>query len=135
LFDLYEDFFSSVAVNKGISNGIPQQIMDEVSVEAMLSEAGVNWTSGRIIFCHLKQYFGISIIVSEKKRQAYFEGNDVHPSVDRTILPDKTIVSYWWKHPDKLLQHQINYVVKVEDLQGLQSIVIATRGDHGDGRF
>jgi hypothetical protein len=33
----------------------------------MLSEAGVNWTSGRIIFRHLKQYFGKSIVVSEKK--------------------------------------------------------------------
>ncbi len=74
---------------------MPQKLMDEVSVEAMLSEAGVNWISGCIIFCHLKQYFGKSIIVSEKKRRAYFGGNDFPPSVDRTILPDKTIVSYW----------------------------------------
>jgi hypothetical protein len=56
--------------------------MDKVSVEAMLSEAGVNWTSGHIIFHHLQQYFGKSIIVSEKKRRAYFWGNDFPPSVD-----------------------------------------------------
>jgi hypothetical protein len=71
-------------------------------------------------------YFGKSIVVSEKKRRAYFGGNDFPPSVDRTILPDKTIVSYWWKRPDELLQHQINYILKPEDLQGLESVDIAT---------
>ena len=48
--DLYQDSFLSVAMDKGMSNGMRQKIMDEVSVEAMLSEAGVNWTNGRIIF-------------------------------------------------------------------------------------
>jgi hypothetical protein len=33
----------------------------------MLSEAGVNWTSGCIVFHHLTQYFGKSIVASEKK--------------------------------------------------------------------
>jgi hypothetical protein len=51
------------------------------------------------------------------------------------LLEDKTIVSYWWKRPDELLQHQINYAFKPEDLQGLTSVDIVTGGDHGGGRF
>jgi hypothetical protein len=43
---------------KDIRNGAPQKIMDEVSVDAILSKAGVNWKSGCIIFCHLKQLTG-----------------------------------------------------------------------------
>jgi hypothetical protein len=134
-FDLYQDSFLSVAVDKGISNGMRPKVMDEVSVEAMLSEAGVNRTNARIIFQHLKQFFGKSLAVSEKKRRAYFGGNDFPPSVDWILLEDKTIVSYWWKHPDELLQHQINYAFKPEDLQGLTSVDIVTGGDHGGGRF
>jgi len=49
-FELYQDSFLSVAVDKGISNGIQNKVMDVVSVESMFSEAGVNWKSGRIIF-------------------------------------------------------------------------------------
>jgi len=49
-FDHFQDSFLSVAVSKGV----PQKTMDEVSVEAMLSEAGVNWKSARILFHHLK---------------------------------------------------------------------------------
>ena len=49
-FELYQDSFLSVAVDKGISNGIQNKVMDVVSVESMLSEAGVNWKSGCIIF-------------------------------------------------------------------------------------
>jgi len=131
-FDKFQDSFLSVAVSKGVSH---QKVMDEVSVEAMLSEAGVNWTSARIIFRHLKQFFGRSVVVSEKKRRAYFGDNDFPPTVDRLVLTDKTIVSFWWKRPDELLQHQINYMLKVEDLDGLLSVDIATGGDHGGGRF
>jgi hypothetical protein len=63
-FDRYQDSFFTAAVSKGVPH---QKVMDEVSVEAMLSEAGVNWTSARIIFRHLKQFFGRSVVVSEKK--------------------------------------------------------------------
>jgi hypothetical protein len=45
-FDNYQDSFLSVAAGKGA----PQKTMDDVSVESMLSEAGVNWKSARIIF-------------------------------------------------------------------------------------
>jgi len=131
LFENYQDSFLSVALDKGV----PQKTMDEVSVEAMLSEAGVNWKSARIIFRHLKQFFGRSIAVSEKKRRAYFGDNDFPPSVDQIVLADKTIVTFWWKRPDELLQHQINYMFKVQDLELLESVDIATGGDHGGGRF
>jgi hypothetical protein len=93
--------------------------MDEVSVEAMLSKAEVNWTSARIIFQHLKQFFGRSVVVSEKKRRAYFGDIDFPPTIDKLVLTDKTIVSFWWKRPEELLQHQINYMLQVEDLEGL----------------
>jgi hypothetical protein len=131
-YDLHQDSFLSVAVSKGVSE---HKVMDEISVEAMLSEAGVNWTSGRIIFRHLKQFLGRSIVVSEKKRRAYFGDNDFPPTVDRLVLADKTIVPFWWKPPDELLQHQINYMLKLEDLDGLVSVDLATGGDHGGGRF
>ena len=109
--------------------------MDEVSVEAMLSEAGVNWTNARILFWHLKQFFGKSLAVSEKKRQAYFGNNDFTPTVSRFVLEDKAIVCFWWKRPDELLQHQINDLISQQDLEGLQSVDLVVGGDHGGGQF
>jgi hypothetical protein len=47
LFNKYQDAFFTVALNNGVASS---KVMDEVSVEAMLSEAGVNWTNGRILF-------------------------------------------------------------------------------------
>ena len=55
--------------------------------------------------------------------------------VDREVLPDKTIVSYWWKRPDRLLKHQISNMVSPPDLQGLTHVDVCTGGDHGVGRF
>jgi hypothetical protein len=46
---------------------ISPKVMDEVSNEAMLNKAGINWTYGQVIFHHLKQLFGQSLAVSEKK--------------------------------------------------------------------
>jgi hypothetical protein len=82
--------------------------MDEVSIKAMLNEAGMNWMNEWVLFHHLKQYFGRSLVVSEKKRQAFFGNNDFPLQVDHGILPDKTVVSYWRKQPDLLLKHQLN---------------------------
>ena len=65
IYNKLEDSFISVAVKKGVADGIPSKIMDEVSVEAMLTEAGVNWTNARILFRHLKQFFGRSLFASE----------------------------------------------------------------------
>jgi len=68
-----------------------KKIMSEDSVEAMLSEAGVKWNSGHIIFWDLKQLHGKSLLVSEKKWRTYFGGNDFALSVDWMVLEDKSI--------------------------------------------
>ena len=77
----------------------------------------------------MKQFFGKSLVVSLKQRRAYFGDNDFAPSVGRMVLEDKTIVPYWWKRPDQLIQHQINYIF------GISSVDIVTGGDQGGGRF
>jgi hypothetical protein len=50
LYHKWEETFITVAVKQGVSNGIPPRVMDEVSVEAMLHEANVNWTNTRVYF-------------------------------------------------------------------------------------
>jgi hypothetical protein len=135
IYSRHKDSFISVAVKQGVANGIPPTVMDEISIEAMLNKAGVNWTNGRVLFCHLKQYFGRSLVVSEKKRCVFFGNNDFPPEVDREILPDKMVVSYWWKQPDLLLKHQLNQMVNLADLDGLQHVDISLGGDHRVGRF
>ncbi len=81
----------------------------------------------------MKQFFGKSLVVSEKQLCAYFGDNNLAPSVGQMVLEDKTIVPCWWKHPDQLIQHQINYIFKQEDLDGILSVDIVTGGDHGGG--
>jgi hypothetical protein len=83
----------------------------------------------------LKQFFGKSLVVSEKQLCAYFGDNNLAPSVGQMVLEDKTIVPCWWKHPDQLIQHQINYIFKQEDLDGISSVDIVTGDDHGGGQF
>jgi hypothetical protein len=109
--------------------------MDEVSVEAMLTEAGVKWTNACILFQHLKQFFGRSLYASEEKCQAYFGNNDLPPVLDHEVLPDITFVSYWWKQPNKLLKHQISDMISPPDLEGLTHVDVCTGGDHEVSRF
>jgi hypothetical protein len=125
----------SVAVRQGAANGIPNKVMDEVSIEVMLHEAGVNWSNVSILFCHLEQFFGRSLVVSDRKRCNYFGNNDFPPEVDHVVLPDKTVVSYWWKQTALLLQHQLNEMVSLVDLDELTHVDIWTGGDHSVGRF
>lgn len=135
LYHKWEEPFINVAVREGVANGFPPKVMDEVNVEAMLHEAGVNGTNARVLFRYLKQFFGKSLVVSERKRRSYFGNNDFPPEVDRIVLPDKTVVSYWWKQPDLLLKHQINDMVSLVDLDQLSHVDICVGGDHGVGRF
>ena len=51
------------------------------------------------------------------------------------ILPDKTIIDYWYKEPHKMLQQQINHIIKTEELVGLRHVDISVGGDHGGGKF
>jgi hypothetical protein len=135
MYHKFQDSFLSVAVSQGVATHISPKVMDEVSVEAMLNEAGVNWTNGRIIFRHLEQFFGWSLVVSEKKQRKYFGRNHFPPEVGRETLPDKTVITFWWKSPDLLLMNQINVMEKPEDLDGIKEVDLCIGGDHGAGRF
>jgi hypothetical protein len=42
---------------------------------------------------------------------------------------------YWWKIPDKLLQNQLSYIITNSEIEGIQSIDLATGGDHGGGKY
>jgi hypothetical protein len=135
MFCKYQDSFLSVAVSQGVATHISPKVMDEVSVEAMLNEAGVNWANGHIIFRHLKQFFGRSLVVLEKQQHEYFGSNDFPPEVGRETLPDKNVITFWWKSPDLLLMNQINVMVKPEDLEGIKVVDLCIGGDHGAVRF
>ncbi len=51
------------------------------------------------------------------------------------ILPDKTVINYWYKEPHKMLQQQISQIIKTEELIGLRHVDISVGGDHGGGKF
>lgn len=42
----------------------------------------------------------------------FFCDKDFPPTVDKLELPDKMIVDFWLKEPDKIIQHQINITIK-----------------------
>ena len=82
-----------------------------------------------------KAFFGRSLVAFERKRRDYFGNNDFPPEVDHVVLPDKTAVSYWRKQLDLLLQHQLNEMVSLADVDKLTHADICTGYDHGVGRF
>jgi len=134
MFKKHEEAFTFVSIEKGLAVD-PEKKMNSVQIEAMLSEAGLCKNSSRILFRHLTQFFGKGKFESEHKRRAYFSGNDFPPVVDRIILQDKTIVDFWYKEPDKMLQNQINNIIKKEQLQGITRVDLTVGGDHGGGKF
>jgi hypothetical protein len=70
-----------------MADGVQDKKIDEVSEEAMLSKAGVNWEKARILIRHIKQFCGRSLFISEKKQQAYFGNNNFPLEVDHELLP------------------------------------------------
>jgi hypothetical protein len=110
----FEESFATVAIENGVTAARCK--MDEASVEAMLTEASVNTANARIIFRHLNQFFGHSFFASEKKRRAYFSESDYPPTVDKEVLPDKTVIPFWYKEPHLLLQRQVNKILNTADL-------------------
>jgi hypothetical protein len=50
-------------------------------------------------------------------------------------LADKTVVDYWFKEPDKLIQNQIDVVINASQLEGLKQVDFCIGGDHGGGKF
>jgi hypothetical protein len=135
LHNRYEQSFVSVGMEKGVINGDPSRKMDAASVEAMLSEARLNTKNSRTLFKHLRLFFGRSYFESEVKRREYFSGQDFPPTVKEKVLEDKTIVPYWYKLPDELVQHQLKTIVQAEQLHGLKRVDFTIGGDHGGGKF
>ena len=134
LYKKQDEAFTSVALEKGLLVDTKKK-MDAVQVEAMLSEAGLCTNNARILFRHLNRFFGKGKFESEHKRRAFFAGSDYPPIVDKLILPDKTVINYWYKEPHKMLQQQISQIIKTEELIGLRHVDISVGGDHGGGKF
>jgi len=129
-----EEAFTSFALEQGLIADSKKK-MDAVQVESMLAEAGLTKNNARILFRHLNQFFGKGRFESEHKRRAFFAGNEYPPVVDKITLPDKTIIDFWYKEPDKMLQHQINNIIKKQQLSQLTHIDLSVGGDHGGGKF
>jgi hypothetical protein len=51
------------------------------------------------------------------------------------VLQDKTIIDYWFKEPDVMLRHQINNIIKRDQLQHVSRVDLSVGGDHGGGKF
>ncbi len=130
----FPDNFAAASVRSGVETFFTKQ-MDPISVEAMLCDANISTKKARKLFTHMRIFFGRSMFASEKKRRAYFGNNDFPPNIDKHMLPDKTIIHYWWKSPDKLLQNQLSQIVTCSDLEGINSVDLVTGGDHGGGKL
>jgi hypothetical protein len=75
-----ENSFAATAIDKGILLEEKDNKMDVISIEAMLSEAGITAESSRVLFRHINQFFGRKMFTSEKKRREYFQDNDFKPT-------------------------------------------------------
>jgi hypothetical protein len=109
--------------------------MESAKVEAMLNEAGVNWTNARILFRHINQFFWkVSLWIGTQTTHCFF-WNRVLPTIDVYITQDDTKVRYWYKKPNELLKHQIAHIITADDVKNLQHLDFTVGGDHGKGRF
>jgi hypothetical protein len=131
----YEESFHAVALEKGIAPKKSIQKMDAVAVEAMLTDAKINYDSSRILFKHLFKHFGESYFSSEKERRKIFGNKDFPPVVSKVVLEDKTIVPFWFKRPDELLQNQLRELLKAEEVRDLKRVDLTVGGDSGGGHF
>ena len=107
LYKKQEEAFTSFAIELGLLQDNKKK-MDAVQVESMLAEAGLTKNNSQILFRHLNQIFRKGSFELEHKHCAFFAGNEYPPVVDKTTLPGKTIIDFWYKEPEKMLQHQIN---------------------------
>ena len=102
----------------------------------MLQEANINNTNARILFRHLNQFFGRSYFESEQKCRTFFGDTDFPPTVDKIVLPNKTVILFWLKRPDELLQKQLVNMIDTTKLKDLTKVdIIVVGGDHGGGKF
>ena len=65
----------------------------------------------------------------------FFGDNDFPPTVDKKVLEDKTIIPFWFKRSDQLLQSQLPKLIDISKLKDLMHIDIIVGGDHGGGKF
>ncbi len=65
----------------------------------------------------------------------FFGDNNFPPTVDKAVLEDKTIIPFWYKQPDQLLQSQLTKMIGVSKLKDLMQVDITVSGDHGGGKF
>ena len=109
--------------------------MDVISTEAMIQEANITTNSARIISRHLRQHFGKSLFASESERRTYFAGSDFPPTVSSIVLPDKTIIPFWYKRPDEYLQNSFKQMINDSLLKDVTRVDVVIGGDHGGGKF
>jgi hypothetical protein len=53
------------------------------------------------------------------KYNGIYLGNQYPPVADRQILVDNAIRDFWFKDPDKMLEHQSNNIITRDHLQSL----------------
>ncbi len=58
LFSKFEESFVSISIEKGLIEGNMPKKMDIIAPEAMVQEANINNTNARVLFNHLRFFFG-----------------------------------------------------------------------------
>jgi hypothetical protein len=96
-----DEAFTFIALEKGLHVDTKKK-MDAVKVEAMLSEARL---CNDNLIRHLNNFLARDILTLKIRGVLFFADSDLPPIVDKIVLPDKTIVDFWYKEPDKMLQH------------------------------
>ncbi len=109
--------------------------MDVIRTEAMIQEANITTNSVRIIIRNLRQHFGKSLFASKSEHRTYFAGSDFPPTVSSIVLPDKTIIPFWYKHPDAYLQNSCKQMINDSLLEDVTRLDVVIGGDHGGGKF
>ncbi len=57
------------------------------------------------------------------------------PIVKEKVLEDTTIIPYWYKPPDKLIEHQFKAIILADQLFCLKRMDFTIGGNHGGGKF
>ena len=135
VFSKFEESFVSVYIEKGLLEKNVEKKLDIIATEPMLRRENINNANARIAFCHLRQFFGgRSYFESEQKRCSFF-WRQCPPTVDKKVLDNKTVIPFWFKTPDQLLQSQLPKVIDASKLKDLMHIDIIVGGDHGGSKF
>ena len=102
MFKKFEEQFLLIEIKKGVAI-LKEKMMDAPKVAAMLYECSINSTNARVLFWHLKQFFGRQIAVSEGVWHQYFWGMECLLTTGCYTLEDKIPVFFWCKEPEDLI--------------------------------